>query len=177
MRGRRDSIIAQAPENHFQDFNAMEKPLKKFLLKLEGSLYGKSLGSAHVCVFINILAKIWMNKHKAHFSWIINTLDNPKMSYCELVEPQECILRHGTGCLLRPFPTLLLEFYAFHPGDSGTGGSVLSHCRWGNRRNCTLRNNLLGQIHVYMNDSTDVVSAVKQRGIEGVREECMNWRG
>lgn len=155
----------------------MEKPLKKFLLKLEGSLYGKSLGSAHVCVFINILAKIWMNKHKAHFSWIINTLDNPKMSYCELVEPQECILRHGTGCLLRPFPTLLLEFYAFHPGDSGTGGSVLSHCRWGNRRNCTLRNNLLGQIHVYMNDSTDVVSAVKQRGIEGVREECMNWRG
>lgn len=61
--------------------------MEKFMLKLEGSLYGKPLDSAHVLP--DTLVKIRRNKHKACFSWIIKILGNSKMFYCELTELQE----------------------------------------------------------------------------------------
>lgn len=63
--------------------------MEKFMLKLEGSLYGKPLDSAHICVLPDTLVKIRRNKHKACFSWIIKILGNSKISYCELTELQE----------------------------------------------------------------------------------------
>ena len=65
--------------------------------------WGTKIPHAHVPPG-SALKKNWMNKYKAGFSWVINILDNPKMSSCELVELQEYILRHGTRCLLR-FPS------------------------------------------------------------------------